>query len=397
MKRFIKNLDFNLFNRIIIGPAYPLRGGISESNQSLHEHFQEDKGSSQIISYSLQYPKLLFPGKKQQIDSDCDNFDGVQNMINTLNPFSWIKTARYIIKKKPDYVIVRYWHPYFAICLSIICSFLKKKSIFIIAWIDNVNPHESMPFQKILTSYFLNHCDAFVVMSKSVKSDLLQYRQSLNKSIVISPHPIYNVFGDVISKKEARSKIGISDSSIINNDKYILFFGLIRKYKGLDLLIDAMSSSKIRDMNLKLIIAGEFYDSKSKYINKINHLNIVDNVLLYDYYIPNEEVVNYFCAADIVVQPYLSATQSGVSMVAYNFNKPLILTNVGGLSEYVNHNEDGYLVDLTPESIALALEDFYNNNRENKFTKAIKDKKTVYSWSQLADNFNTLYNDSTKH
>lgn len=397
MKRFIKNLDFNLLNRIIIGPAYPLRGGISESNQSLHECFKQEKGSSQIISYSLQYPKLLFPGKKQQIDSDCDNFDRVRNMINTLNPFSWIKTARYIINEKPDYVIVRYWHPYFAICLSIICKFLQKKSIFIIAWIDNVNPHESVPFQKILTSYFLNQCDAFIVMSQSVKNDLLQYRQSLNKSIVISPHPIYNVFGDIISKKEARSKIGISDSAIINNDKYILFFGLIRKYKGLDLLIDAMSSSKIQDMNVKLIIAGEFYDSKSKYINKINHLQIGDNVLLYDSYIPNEEVVNYFCAADIVVQPYLSATQSGVSMVAYNFNKPLILTNVGGLSEYVNHNEDGYLVDLTPESIALALEDFYNNHRENKFTKAIKNKKTVYSWSQLADNFNTLYNDSTKH
>ena len=201
------------------------------------------------------------------------------------------------------------------------------------------------------------------------------------------------MFGQSIAKNDARKKIGISDTSIFNNDKYILFFGLIRKYKGLELLLDVMNSKKIRDMNLKLIIAGEFYDSKKKYITKINQLNLQDSILLHDFYIPNQDVVNYFCSADIVVQPYLSATQSGVSMVAYNFNKPIILTNVGGLSDYVNHSQDGYLVDVKSKSIIWALEDYYKNNREKDFVQSIKDKKSTYSWSFLASSFNKMYHD----
>ena len=381
-----------MHKRIIIGPGYPLRGGISESNQSLHTYFEQNSGSSKIISYNLQYPKLLFPGKKQHIDNSSSNYDGVLNMINSLNPLTWIKTARYIIKTQPDYVIVRYWHPYFAICLGFICSFLRKKSIFIIAWIDNVDPHESFPLQKYLTTYFLNYCDAFVVMSESVKNNLLNYNQ--NKPIVVSPHPIYNVFGDLISKNIARKNIGIPEVSIKNNDKYILFFGLVRKYKGLDLLLEALAFDEIRNLKINLIIAGEFYESKSKYLKLINKLNIRDSVLLYDSYIPNNEVANFFCASDIVVQPYLSATQSGVSMVAYNFNKPMILSNVGGLSEYVNSNEDGYLVDLRPNAIVEALEDFYVQNREDAFSAKVKNKKNEYSWATLGNNFNKLYNDS---
>lgn len=375
--------------RIIIGPGYPLRGGISESNQALDKFFQDSGEYSKIISYSLQYPQFLFPGKKQTIDNPIDQTTTF-SMINTLNPFSWFKTAQYIIRENPDYVILRYWHPYFAVCLSIISKILKKKSIFIIGWVDNVNPHESIPFQEQLTSFFIKSCDSFLVMSKSVEKTLLEYRAARKKNIIFSPHPIYNVFGPIISKLESRKRIGIPNSDIHGN--YILFFGLIRKYKGLDLLLDVMGSSIIKKMNIKLIIAGEFYDSKERYVKKIKSLNIDSSVLLHDFYIPNEDVAHYFCAADLIVQPYLSATQSGVSMVACNFNKPMILTNVGGLSEYVNDKVDGYLVDVNKAAILSALKDYYINKREKQFVAAIKTKKSSYSWKNLAGKFDSLYN-----
>ena len=380
-----------MFKKIIIGPGYPLRGGISESNQALYNAFKNNMEDVNIISYSLQYPKILFPGKKQFMDNIDKDVDGVKHLINTLNPLSWFKTARHIIQEKPQYVIVRYWHPYFAFCLSIICKILSKKSIFIIAWIDNVHPHESIPFQKLLTSYFLDSCDAFFVMSNSVKRDLLNYIEG-DKKIYLSPHPVYNVFGDLVKKQEARKIIGLPSSNL--RDKYILFFGLVRKYKGLDLLLDVMASSQVQQLSINLIIAGEFYDSKDKYLKKINHLKLKNRIFLYDSYIPNRDVANYFCAADMVVQPYLSATQSGVSMIAYNFNKPIILTNVGGLSEYVQHQKDGYLVDVNVDSIVEALVDFYQNNREDSFAKAVKQKQVNYNWSNFAKKFNSLYDES---
>tara|TARA_B100000700_G_scaffold319580_1_gene414984 strand:- start:75 stop:1259 length:1185 start_codon:yes stop_codon:yes gene_type:complete len=388
----VKNQDFSLLNRIIIGPGYPLRGGISESNQALNNYFQAIGQKSKIVSYSLQYPRIFFPGKNQSIErrSTQHNHNTI-NLINTLNPFSWIKTFNWVLKKKPDYVIVRYWHPYFAFCLGVIARMLRKRSIFIIAWIDNVYPHEHMPFQKKLLNFFLNSCHAFMVMSNSVKEQLIKTGSIQGRKIQISPHPIYNIFGNMVEKNIARKRIGISEKDIRNNEKYILFFGLIRPYKGLDLLLDVMASDKINRMGVKLIIAGEFYESKSTYVKKIHSLNIQNRVMIHDYYIPNEDVKNYFCASDIVVQPYRSASQSGVSMVAINFNKPMLLTNVGGLSEYVAHNIDGYLVNPDVDSIVLALQDYYNNNREEAFSKMLERKKTLYSWQELANKFDNIY------
>ena len=386
-----------MLKRIIIGPGLPLRGGISESNQALHKCFCDKNENSLIISYSLQYPKLLFPGKKQIID-DLQNIDysDTMNLINTLNPFTWIKAARYIVEQKPDYVIVRYWHPYFSICLSVLLSILRKNSILVIAWVDNINPHESIPLQKMLTGCFVKKCDAFVVMSKSVKRELMMYHQSRNKQIIISPHPIYDVFGASINKCEAQKNIGVLNSLDGATHKCILFFGLIRSYKGLSLLLDVMALKKVKKLNIKLVIAGEFYDSKEKYVRKINSLNINDSVILHDFYIPNKDVTNYFSAADIVVQPYLSATQSGVSMVAYNFNTPMILTNVGGLSEYVQDKVDGYLVSVNKDEIASALEDFYINCRESSFVSAIVEKKQYFTWERLTLKFDQLYKNIRK-
>ncbi len=387
----MKKQDFNYLNRIIIGPGYPLRGGISESNEALCKSFNQKEKTCQIISYSLQYPSILFPGKKQTIGLSERYVHANLNLINTLNPFSWFSTVRKVLKIKPHYVIVRYWHPYFAICLGLIARLLRKQSIFIIAWIDNIYPHDPMPFQNILTNFFLKSCDTYMVMSKSVKKDLLSFQDLSLKKVTFSPHPIYSVFGNVIEKKIAQKNIGLTKKTTPNANKYILFFGLIRKYKGLELLLEVMALEKIKKLNIHLIIAGEFYEKKSKYLEKIKFLGIENRIILHDNYIPNEDVKNYFCAADIVVQPYLSATQSGVSMVAFNFNKPVLLTNVGGLSEYVTHDFDGYLVDPDKEKIASALEDYFTNNKEDFFSKNTEIKKTEFSWKGLANKFDNLY------
>ena len=390
----MKKQDSKLLSRIIIGPGYPLRGGISESTQALHHCFKSNHQDSKIVSYSLQYPCILFPGKKQTIDQFDSYEANTFNLINTLNPFSWIQTFKWIVEQKPDYVIIRYWHPYFSFCLGFIARMLIKKSIFVIAWVDNAYPHESMPFQNYLTSFFLKSCNAFMVMSNSVRKQLISLGNISDFSIRFSPHPIYNVFGSIVQKKIARKNIGLPASGAgQEKDKYILFFGLVRNYKGLDLLLDVMASEKIKKMGIKLIIAGEFYDSKQKYMHMIDSLKLNDRVVVHDKYIPNDEVKNYFCASDIVVQPYRSASQSGVSMVAMNFNKPLLLTDVGGLSEYVDHNVDGYLVSPDVESIVFALQDYYNNNRELVFENMLKRKKSSYSWEELANKFDDLYKD----
>ena len=386
----MKKQDFNLLNRIIVGPGLPLRGGISESNQGLHNYFISNGCHSYIVSYSLQYPKFLFPGKKQIIDEPIKDNNTV-SIINSLNPFSWIRAINWISAKNPNYVIIRYWHPYFAFCLGFIARILNKKSIFVIAWVDNAYPHESIPFQNYLINFFVRSCNAFIVMSESVKNQLVDYAQVPHQKIRVSPHPIYNNFGNIIEKINAKKNIGISNQSIQNKDKYILFFGLIRAYKGLGLLLDVMALDDIRKMGIKLIIAGEFYHSKNNYIDKINSLNLQDRVIIYDKYISNQDVKNYFCAVDIVVQPYLSASQSGVSMVAINFNKPMLLTDVGGLSEYVKNGVDGYLVDPDIQSVSLALQDYYNNNREESFSNMVKQKKSLYSWQKLANQFDNLY------
>ncbi len=383
-----------MLKRIIIGPGYPLRGGISESNQALNNVFNKNgHGSSKIISYSLQYPNVLFPGKTQKVDTIDHKVEPALSLINTLNPLSWYNTVRWIIAYQPDYVIVRYWHPYFAFCLSFIASLLRKNSIPVIAWVDNIYPHDSIIFQKILSSFFVRSFDRFLVMSNSVRDILIEDFNISKCQIVNSPHPIYNVFGKKIDKKTARQKIGIKQiekKMPLNKNRYILFFGLVRKYKGLDLLLDVMALDMILSLNIKLIIAGEFYHSKESYLKKINLLGIKDRVIIHDFYIHNDDVSHYFSASDLIVQPYLSATQSGVSMIAYNFDKPMLLTNVGGLSDYVNHGIDGYIVEPNVQSIALALKDFYMNDREESFSNMVKSKKSLYNWKNMANQFDIL-------
>ena len=366
-------------NNIIIGPAYPLRGGIANFNAALCNAFLKKNIDSKIISFSLQYPKILFPGKTQLDNGNAPENIEISSDINSINPFNWFKLAKKIVKLNPDYIIVDFWMPFMAPALgTIIRKIKRKKNIKIIAITHNVVAHESKFYDKILTKYFIKSCDGFVAMSKSVLEDIKQF--TTNQHLKFIPHPIYDIFGEKVSKDQALDFLKLK-----KEDKHILFFGLIRKYKGLDLLLKAMGTDKIKKLNIKLIVAGEFYDYKLKYEKIIDELKIRDNVILKDTYILNQDVKYYFSVADIVAQPYKTASQSGVTQIAYHFERPMLVTDVGGLSEIVPDNKVGYVTQTTPESIANAIFDFYENNKEAEFVENVKIEKNRFSWNAMVD------------
>lgn len=364
---------------IIIGPAYPLRGGIANFNEALCKAFNDEGIESSVVSFSLQYPGFLFPGKSQFETEAAHPPIKIETLINSINPFNWFSVAKKIVAAKPDYVIIRYWLPFMAPCLGTIARRIKKKSsIKVIAITDNVIPHEKRIGDTLLTRYFVNSCDAFITMSHAVADDL---KKLTTKKTVFTPHPIYNIFGDVISKQQALEKLGLNP-----NERHILFFGFIRKYKGLDLLLEAMTDPNVKALNVKLIIAGEFYDEPEPYLYLIKKYGLEHNVILKTEYIPKEAVKYFFCAADMIVQPYRNATQSGVTQIAYHFNKPMLVTNVGGLSEIVQDKIAGYVTDVNANSIANAIHDFYNYNKEVDFSKNVELNKEKFKWAKMVEN-----------
>lgn len=374
---------------LIIGPAFPLRGGIANFNTALCKSFIDNGFESEIISFSLQYPKILFPGKTQFDNGEPPKDIKINTLINSINPLSWFKVARYIIKEKPDYVIVAFWLPFMAMSLGTILKRIRKSNIKVIAITHNIIPHDTKPGDKILTKYFINQCDAYIAMSRTVLTDLETYTKSSMKKFI--PHPIYDIFGEKKDKQKALSYLKLDP-----NYKYILFFGLIKKYKGLDLLLTAMTLPEIKTQNIRLIVAGEFYGDKEEYINFINNNNLQNDVILTDGFVDSDDIKQYFSASDIVVQPYITATQSGVTQIAYHFDKPMLVTNVGGLAEIVPHNKVGYVVDKNPKDIADAISDFYTNNRANEFIENIKQEKKRFSWSNMVFGIEDLVNDTLK-
>ena len=371
---------------IIIGPAYPLRGGIAHLNESLCRTFIEEGELSEIVSFSLQYPSFLFPGKTQKEEDKTPSDIIIHSKINSINPINWISSASFIVKKKPDLVIIRYWLPFMAPCLGSIARLIKKaeNKIKIISICDNIVPHENRIGDKHLTRYFINSCDAFVLMSKSVQKDLRKFDKIKLSSFI--PHPIYDIFGNPVEKEEAQKKLRLNPT-----DKHILFFGFIRKYKGLDLLISALGKINLRKLNIKLIIAGEFYDSKEDYLKLIRENGLEENIILFPDYIPTNEVKYYFCASDIIVQPYHKATQSGVTQIAYHFARPMLVTNVGGLAEIVKNNRVGYVTETDSNEIATALEDFYINNREKEFSDNAAIDRNNFSWINMVKGIKELF------
>lgn len=371
---------------IILGPGYPLRGGISHSNNILCNEFNIHDIKSEIMSFSLQYPNILFPGKTQYEDSALIYKIKVSSVINSIFPVNWLVNVYRILKYKPDYIIVRYWMPFMAPCLGTISYFVRLFSnIKIIALIDNVDPHEKRIGDNIFNKYFFNSCHAYVTFSSGVLNDLQKY--SGNKPSISIPLPIYNNFGNIIDKQNAKQQLRLDKSK-----KYLLFFGLVRKYKGLDLLIESMSLIVKNDPDIVLIVAGEFYEDVKSYEAKIHSLGLNENIIIYNRFIEENEVKYFFCACDIVVQPYKTATQSGITQIAYNFHKPMLVTNVGALAEIVAHNKVGYVVNCNVHEIKDSIYDFYTNNKEKYFSKNVEKEKEKFNWKNLVTGINNLYN-----
>ena len=369
----------------IIGPAFPLRGGPAQFNENLCLELNKEGHDAQIISYKLQYPNFLFPGSSQFEKSGSAPQDiKIHTILNTINPFNWLMVARFIRKQKPDFILFRYWLPFFGPCLGTIGKLVKSHTK-VLALTDNIIPHEKRIGDHIFTKYFVKNCDGFIAMSKVVLNDLSIFTQNLNKAY--SPHPMYENYGDLISIDLARKKLNLNP-----HDKIILFFGLIRHYKGLDILLEALAAPEIKNQGVKLLIAGEFYDDKNFYLQLIKKLNLQDCVIVHDKFIPNDEVRDYFCASNLVAQTYRNATNSGVTMVGYFYEKPMLVTNVGGLSEIVPNEVCGYVVENNCALISEKVVDFFANNRENEFVKNVKIEKKKYEWTEFINSLLTLYN-----
>jgi glycosyltransferase involved in cell wall biosynthesis len=364
---------------IIIGPAYPLRGGgIATFNERLAKEFIDEGFDATIYTFSYQYPSFLFPGKTQYSSEPAPAGIPIKIKINSVNPFNWLKVGNELKNLKPDMIVVRYWLPFMGPCLGTILRRVKKNHhTKIICIADNILPHEKRPGDKIFTNYFIKPIDGFITMSEKVLADLKQFAK--DKPAKLVPHPLYDNFGAIISKEEARKKLEIS-----KEDKVILFFGFIRKYKGLDILLSAfkkvIGQKKIE--NLKLLIAGEFYDDEKNYEALLNDPAIKNNLILHTHFIANSEVKYYLCAADCVIQPYRSATQSGVTPLAYHFEKPMIVTNVGGLPSMVADKKTGLIAAPTAESIAKKIEEYFDSG-EDFFLPYLREEKKKYSWKNM--------------
>ncbi len=374
---------------IIVGPSHPYRGGIAAFTDRLANEFQVEGADVELYTFTLQYPSILFPGKTQYSDAPAPEDIKIFRKINSINPFTWIKTAKEIKAKNPDIVVFAYWMSFFAPCYAQMAKIISKnKNTRCIGLVHNMMPHERSLLDRLLSPCFVKRMHAFAALSKSVLDDVSKLDKK-SKPKLFSPHPLYDHYGDREDKAVALSSLYLDD-----NYNYLLFFGLIREYKGLDLLLKAMSDERLDNYPLKLIVAGEFYEKKEPYLQMIDNLDIKDRVIVCDKYIPDEEVKNFFNLADMVVQPYKSATQSGVTQVAYHFEKPMLVTDVGGLREIVPDGKVGYVVEPEPKKIADAICDFYDNDRKKFFEANIVEEKKKYEWSKMTETIMKLYKET---
>lgn len=367
---------------VIVGPAHPLRGGIADTNEAMCRAFIQSGSDAELVTFTVQYPSVLFPGKTQYSEDAAPKGLKINRWIHSFNPFNWFFAAKKILALHPDMVIIRYWLPLMAPCLGSI-AFLIGKKVKVIGLTDNVIPHEKRMMDALFTRYFMRGCDAFMALSKSVKKDL----ESLSeKPASYFPHPINDQLGELIPKREARAKLGLEE-----NGKYLLFFGFIRKYKGLDLLLEALSDHRLATQNVRLIIAGESYESMDEYLAIIAKYRMKERVILRNDFIPAADIPAYFCAADLVTQTYRSATQSGITQMALHFNVPALITKVGGLEEFLIAGKTGLFASLEPTDIADQIVHFYTLDQKF-FVESIKEEKQRFSWSAFVDHFHSFYN-----
>jgi len=372
---------------VIIGPAYPLRGGLASFNERLAREFQHQGDDVSIYTFSLQYPSFLFPGTSQYSSEPAPRDIKIKVRINSVNPLNWIKVGNELKKLNPDIIVVRYWLPFMGPCLGTILRRVKvNHHTKVICIADNILPHEKRFGDKQFTSYFLKPVDSFITMSEKVMNDLHRLTDKPAKQVV---HPLYDNFGEKVEKQEARKHLGLNP-----DDNIILFFGFIRKYKGLDLLLEAMAILKQQIPNSrftipKTLIAGEFYEDRKSYDEIIEKNQLAPQLVLHTHFIADSEIKYYLSAADFVIQPYRNATQSGVTPLAYYFEKPMLVTNVGGLPASVPDGKAGLVAEPNPASIADKISELYKLGEEH-FLPGIKEEKKKYSWSVLVNTIKNL-------
>ena len=372
--------DNNVKSIIIIGPAHPLRGGLASYDERLAKEFIDQGYNTTIYTFSYQYPSFLFPGTTQYSTEPPPANIPIKVKINSVNPVSWITVGNELKTMKPDIIVVRYWLPFMGPCLGTILRRVKKnKHTKVICIADNIFPHEKRPGDVAFTKFFLKPVDAFITMSEKVLADLKQFAK--DKPAQFVPHPLYDNFGEKISKDEARKKLGIDV-----NDEVLLFFGFIRKYKGLDILLKAMKLLKQDSSteNIKLLIAGEFYEDEKNYQPLLNDPSIKNNLVIHTQFISDSQVKYYLCSADCVVQPYRRATQSGVTPLAYHFEKPMIVTNVGGLPSLVPDKRVGLIAEANAESIAQKIKEYFELGEEY-FLPHLGEEKKKYTWKVMVN------------
>lgn len=367
----------------ILGPCYPLRGGISQHTGLLFSHLLSRGCEVKLFSFKKQFPKFLFPGKTQLDQSASPFAPSSEPVFIPYNPFSWFRAWRQIIAGRFDVLICVHWMPFTAAGYAAVCRMVKKKTPTPILYLlHNVIPHERMPGMRLLTRFAFRFADGFIVQSRKVESELIDFfPPGKGKWRRIVPHPVYN-FQDFSSptRNEARKLLGITEA------KTLLYFGLIRQYKGLKTLLEAFPTILDHfDRDIRLMIAGEFYDPPEPYMELMSKLGISDYVTVHNRFIPNEEVGGYFAAADVVVLPYVSASQSGVVQAAFGFGKPVISTEVGGLPEAVSHGLTGLLCPPEdPEALSQAVIEFYRLSDTVDWRGNIEREREKFSWNNFS-------------
>ena len=367
---------------VILGTAYPYRGGLATFNERLARQFQAEGHDVEVVTFTLQYPSFLFPGKTQYSNEVAPTDLKIKRWVNSCNPFNWVSVGRRIRKMQPDMLITCYWMAFFAPCYGIIERIVKGNGkTRCVALVHNMIPHEPSLLDKLFAPFYVKSTDGFVALSDSVVRDIDKLDKR-HKPKTFSPHPIYDHYGERMSKADACQALGLD----VDKD-YMLFFGLVRAYKGLDLLLDAMGKIHTKMPNLRLLVAGEFYEQEELYRKQIADNGLTDKVIIRNEFIPDADLRKYFGAANLIVQPYKTATQSGVTQVAFHFEKPMLVTNVGGLGEIVHNHQMGYATEPNADAIADAIVDYYENNRQEDYTQYLILEKEKYSWGILTKAF----------
>ncbi|MBQ8272308.1 MAG: glycosyltransferase [Tidjanibacter sp.] len=370
-----------------IGPAYPYRGGLATIIERLARVFQQRGAEVTIKTFSLQYPRLLFPGKSQYRTGEAPEGLVITREVSTINPISWWRVGRGLRREAPDMLILKYWTPLMAPAFGTICRLARKNGkTKVIVHLDNITPHEPHFYDRPLNRYFLRSVDGFIYMSEAVNDDLRTYLP--NAKALFSPHPLFDNYGKKLPREEACGRLGL-DSSL----GYVMFFGYVRDYKGLDILLDAWARLKAegKTERKRLLVVGEVYGADDKYHAQIERLGLCEDVVFHNRFVPDEEVAEWFSVADMVALPYKSATQSGVTQVAYAFEVPMVVTRVGGLAEMVPDDVVGVLSEVSAESVAAAIAKVYEGNNLERYREGVRNEKHRFSWEATADKIEELY------